>query len=71
MGKHTMTRHHKKCRSNGGTDDWSNLSYVPQIQHRAWHTLFKNDKPEEIVRQINSMWLDPAYELVLKPRELK
>lgn len=66
--KHAIDKHHRKCRSNGGTNDWTNLSYVVRIQHRAWHILFKNDLPQEIVNKINAMWLDPEYEIVLKKK---
>lgn len=61
--------HHRKCRSNGGTDDPKNLIRVPTHFHRAWHLLFKNFKAEVIADIINSIWLDPEYEFVVRKRE--
>ncbi len=69
MKKVAFDYHHRKCRSNGGTNDDDNLIRVPTHLHRAWHLLFKNWTAENIAKNINSVWLDPAYELVVRKKE--
>ncbi len=68
MGKKTWvyTTHHKKCRSNGGTDDESNLVRVPSHLHIAWHLLFKNWEAELIAKFINEVWIDPNFEFIVR-----
>lgn len=46
--KPNLSRHHKRCRSNGGSDKKSNLSYVPQKRHSAYHYLFSNSLPPDM-----------------------
>lgn len=36
---------------------------VPNNEHKAWHTLVKNAKPEEVA-DILSHWIDQGYRLV-------
>jgi hypothetical protein len=59
------TRHHRKPTSIGGTNEKRNISFVPQKQHEAWHTLFENKTPLQIVTKINKDYIDPDYTLVL------
>jgi hypothetical protein len=54
-------RHHRKCRSNGGTNDARNISIVDQTQHRAYHCLFQNMTPEEVAKVLTKTWVDPDY----------
>jgi len=60
--------HHRKPRSRNGTNDPSNLSYVPKHYHRAWHQIFQNFNPYQIAEIINQVWIDPAYILVVRRR---
>jgi len=62
------TKHHRKCRSNGGNSEARNISIVSNKQHEAWHTLFENKDPYEIVTIINRVWIDPDFEFVCIPR---
>ncbi len=64
-------RHHRKCRSNGGTNGKSNISYVCENEHRAWHLLFRNYTAHRIADIINELWIDPAFQLVVAPRNAK
>lgn len=64
-----MTKHHRKCRSNGGTDSPKNISIVSEKSHQAWHTIFQDMNPEEIAQVINSVWLDPAYYFECRKRK--
>lgn len=64
-----MSRHHRKPRSTGGTDDAENISVITRTQHEAWHTLFANYSPERIAEIINTIFLDPAFEFVAVRKE--
>jgi hypothetical protein len=62
---HELTLHHKKPRSIGGSrHETRNHSWVPRIQHNAWHTIFQNETAQEICHKINKMFLDPDYRFV-------
>lgn len=61
-----LTRHHRKCRSNGGQTNDRNVVHVEQSKHQAWHTLFCNYHPEKIAHIINHVWLDPEFEFVVR-----
>lgn len=53
------SRHHRRCRSKGGTNHPSNISVVKNNQHRAYHVLFGNKDPEEIAEILNVTWISP------------
>ena len=61
-------RHHRKPKSRGGGNSNRNISVVSIAQHQAWHTMFANMQPQQIVDKINRTWIDPDYELVLTRR---
>ena len=63
-----LSRHHKKCKSNGGGGDRRNLSFVPRKAHTHWHALFYNLEAPSIAKIINQTWLDPEWELVARRR---
>jgi len=69
--KPKMTKHHRKCRANGGTDDPENISMLPEKYHVAWHTLFKTYDAHSIARLINKFYLDPAFEFIVAPKKQK
>ena len=66
-----LSRHHRKCRSHGGTNHPTNISVVPQSQHRAFHTVFGNRTPHEIAEYLSNVWIDPTYKLVVVKRRPK
>ncbi|MEK7647195.1 MAG: hypothetical protein AAB378_02350 [Patescibacteria group bacterium] len=55
------SRHHRRPKSLGGGGHSWNISVVEQEEHAAWHILFSNMTPEEIVAEINAVWLDRAF----------
>lgn len=59
------SKHHRKPRSLNGLTTKENLSKVDEVEHRAWHTLFKNWNPYKIAKIINTKWLDPEYKFVV------
>lgn len=68
MGRNHDSRHHRKCRSNGGTNDKENIVYVSQVAHRAFHTLFANKNAYGIAQILNKIWIDPEYELIVRKK---
>lgn len=69
MSRHRQirtSRHHRKCKSNGGTDDVRNISTVSRLHHKAFHILFANFDPHQIATILNNLWIDPDYELVVR-----
>jgi hypothetical protein len=63
MFKRHRSTHHKKCVSNGGTNNPQNLSMVREKDHQAWHRLFQNWSVPDIVDELNSVWIDPDYRI--------
>ena len=45
----SLSKHHRKLQSHGGGNSKRNISYVPLWQHRAWHVLYKDLKPQDII----------------------
>lgn len=62
------SRHHRRPKSLGGSGNSWNISVVEQEEHAAWHILFSNKTPEEIVAEINAVWLDRAFKFVLRAK---
>ena len=64
-----MSRHHKKCSSNGGTNAEYNISYVPLTDHRAWHGFAKNLLPPQLCDLINQKYLDAEWMFICVRRD--
>lgn len=62
------TRHHRKAKFEGGTDDKENISRVPDKWHKAFHLLFGHGNPHTVAKRLNELWIDPQYELVVVPK---
>lgn len=45
---HKLTRHHRRLKSDGGSNSSRNISRVPLWKHRAWHTLYQDMEPEDV-----------------------
>lgn len=63
-----LQRHHRKCKSNGGTYARRNISKVKPTQHQAFHTLFANADTYRIAEILNETWIDTEYFLVVRKR---
>ncbi len=61
------SRHHRKPRSIGGSNEPPNTVKVPHHKHEAWHILFKNMTAQQIFEEINNIWIDPDYKIALVP----
>ena len=51
-GLERPTRHHLIPSSRGGTNDEKNIKIVPEKDHRAWHQIFENFTPSEIIKML-------------------
>jgi hypothetical protein len=40
-------------------------------RNRAWYTLFQGKTLEQIINEINNIWLDPDYEILIGMRRVK
>lgn len=72
--KSKVTKHHRKPRSHGGTNDNRNLSMVTQKRHEAFHYLFmtpdnKCMTPDEIAKTLTDTWIDPDYIIIAVRRD--
>lgn len=66
-----IEQHHRLPKSQGGTDDPKNISYVSHASHVAFHTLFPGNLTlEKIVRQLNKKWIRPDKMLIIVDRKL-
>jgi hypothetical protein len=66
--KNRVTKHHRKPVALGGLTTKENISHVTHKRHNAWHTLFGAMTIEEIVEQLNDVWIDPEYKVKLERR---
>jgi len=62
------SKHHRRPRSRGGGSESENISLVPVNLHVAYHILFANMLPEEIVKVLNDMWIPRDWEIVARRR---
>lgn len=65
---HSVTCHHRKPTSIGGTNQDRNISFIFENKHQAWHTLFGNMTAEDICCLINDIYLDPDFKFVFTKR---
>lgn len=63
------SKHHRCPKSLRGRNEERNISIVPNNKHQAWHLLFANKTPREIVGVINETWGDPNWKFVAVRRE--
>lgn len=55
--KNKRSRHHIIPTSRGGTSDLENIAFVNGKKHEAYHTMFANQRPEEIVKTlVDNYW---------------
>ena len=67
--KQQYNRHHRRPRSLHGDNSPRNISIVDVESHTLWHRMFQNMPPREIVEEINRVWIDPDYKLILTRKE--
>jgi hypothetical protein len=57
MSGNQITRHHIIPRSRGGRTIEDNIAHVPNREHEAYHALFSNRTPDEILRYlVDDFW---------------
>jgi len=63
MGKGThpqKNRHHITPKSRGGGNEKLNLKRTPFNYHTAYHTLFDNLTPDEVIEYLKEVWFTPS-----------
>lgn len=58
-----ITKHHRLPRSRGGSNELENISLVPWAKHQAFHLLFGTKTPEDIIDDLNNIWLPSNVKL--------
>ena len=64
-----QSRHHRRSKYEQGSNNPENISIVTKNRHRAFHLLFRHGNPQYIAEQLNKIWLDPAYEVVIRKKQ--
>jgi hypothetical protein len=49
---------------------WINVYESRKRKKRAWDTLFYGMNLEQILHEINTVWIDPDYELIITTRQI-
>ena len=62
------SRHHRKAKALGGSNEPPNTIKVPHHKHEAFHILFGILSPREIAAELTKTWIDPAWELIAIPK---
>jgi chloramphenicol 3-O-phosphotransferase len=65
-------KHHRRPKWWRGSNAKWNIATVDERKHAAFHYLFQVDghpmTVEEIVDDLNNLWLDPTYKLTIERR---
>jgi len=61
-----MTNHYRRPVSEGGTRKLRNISRVHNKKHKAYHLLFATWNPFQIAAELNRVWIDLDFELVVR-----
>jgi hypothetical protein len=64
--RYKLTKHHRLPKAHGGSNSERNISVVPMIKHRAYHTLFGSMPPDLIAAYLTAVWIDPDYEMIIR-----
>lgn len=67
----SLTDHHRRPQSLGGTRSKRNIIRIKENLHRSWHTLFQALPPEEIAKVINAIYLDPDWKFIAVKRKMR
>jgi hypothetical protein len=65
---YNSNHHHIIPRSRHGSDGMENIKLVPVNAHSAYHAIFYNLTPDEIIQYLKDVWFN-AYERFLTPKE--
>ena len=64
-----QSRHHIIPRSRGGDNSLENISRVHTKKHQAYHTMFDNRTPDEIVENLVRRYWNGNWDYVLEAYE--
>ena len=62
-------RHHRINRANGKRHCRSYPVKVDEKKHKAFHALFGHKDTYQIADELNAIWIDPRFYLVVEKRE--
>lgn len=65
-GVNEITAHHIVPKSRGGVDGSFNLAPVKRSLHEAYHTLFNNSTPDEVIAHLVKEYWNGQWEWVEK-----
>jgi len=69
-----ITKHYRKPEGRGGTRNPRNVSTVTDAKELAFNTLFTSKgsvmTPHEIAHELNTVWVDPDYYLIVKKKSV-
>ena len=54
----TLSDHHILPKSRGGQKE-RNIKRVPEKKHQAYHLLFANLTPDEVIQYLQEVWFKP------------
>ena len=66
----TLTKHHRKPKTNGGTNAERNIVYLRDDLHKAYHLLFGTLPPHQVCKILNEL-IDPDFRLTCQQRKKK
>lgn len=61
-------KHHRRPKSRGGSNNHPNCVVVPRDRHKLWHLMWHNYTVEEIKTELETLWLDPDWTIILVPK---
>lgn len=67
--KNKITKHHIIPKSRGGNKDLENIVGLPANLHQAYHTIFSNRTPDEIVEHLAEFYWNGGWEYVKQAYE--
>lgn len=56
--------HHRRQKKEGGKTNQFNCVRVDVEKHNLWHKLFEGKSSDEIMVDLNYLWLDPRYTVI-------
>lgn len=60
-----LTTHHILPTSRKGKNTEANIKRVPDKQHAAYHSLFANLTPDEVIEYLKQIWFNPNNKFIM------
>ena len=69
MSHRRRVKHYRTQKGSRNHCEALSISEVTSKHKTAWSTLFKGMTLEQTIEELNTVWIDPRYKLVLVPSE--